>query len=251
MIFNIIKESKRSELPDSEFGIPEDRKFPLNDREHVVSAIKLFGHAEESKKKALAKRIKSAAKKYDVEIPETTQVYKYLKEESEFFPEDDSATISELETPTVNEYSSEGPIDTVYELLDNTDPKHIYLSSDWHFFSLKYKKEKNPVNTRDIVKWCKDNIKDDDIFMYLGDMCYRWASKEDNEYVQNIFKSLPGKKILIIGNHEAMAGEGFYLNCGFDYVFDELTWKNILFSHKPKNVEHDDEILINIHGHKH
>ena len=35
-----IDETKRSDLPDSEFGIPEDRKFPLDTAEHAHSAIK-------------------------------------------------------------------------------------------------------------------------------------------------------------------------------------------------------------------
>jgi len=81
----IINESKRSELPDSAFGIPEDRKFPLDTAEHVKSAIHLFGHAEESKKKALAKRIKSAADKYDIKIKETSMVAKYLTEAESSF----------------------------------------------------------------------------------------------------------------------------------------------------------------------
>jgi putative hydrolase of the HAD superfamily len=75
-----IGESSRADLPDSKFGIPEDRKFPLDSKKHVQSAIRLFGHAEESKKKDLAKRIKTAANSYDLRIPETTQVYKYLAE---------------------------------------------------------------------------------------------------------------------------------------------------------------------------
>ena len=73
LLFN---EIKRSEIID--FGIPEDKKFPLDSIEHVKSAIKLFGHAEESKKKSLALRIKKAANEYDIEIPESTQVYKYI-----------------------------------------------------------------------------------------------------------------------------------------------------------------------------
>lgn len=75
-----ILEMKRSELPDSAFGIPESRKFPLDTEQHVKSAIKLFGHCDEDKKKELAKRIASKAKKYGIKIPETTQVYKYLHE---------------------------------------------------------------------------------------------------------------------------------------------------------------------------
>ena len=76
----VLNETKRSELPDSSFGIPEDRKFPLDTEKHVRSAIHLFGHAEESKKKSLARRIYNAAKKYSIEIPKTTQCYKYLNE---------------------------------------------------------------------------------------------------------------------------------------------------------------------------
>lgn len=140
---------------------------------------------------------------------------------------------------------------SVVELLDNTDPKRIFLSSDWHFYSLKYKKEKNAVNTRDIVSWCKNNIKDEDVFMYLGDMCFRWASDEDNNKVQEIFKSLPGIKILILGNHDIVAGEDFYLNCGFDYVLDELVWHDCIFSHRPININNNKGININIHGHIH
>ena len=70
----------RSELPKSAFGIPDQRKYPLDSAEHVRSAIKLFGHAPADKKKELARRIASAAKKYDVSVPETTQCYKMLHE---------------------------------------------------------------------------------------------------------------------------------------------------------------------------
>ena len=68
MIF--IDEEKRSELPDSEFGIESKRKFPLNTAEHVCSAIKLFGHADEADKKHLAKRIMSKAKEYNISVVE-------------------------------------------------------------------------------------------------------------------------------------------------------------------------------------
>ena len=70
----------RSKLPTSVFGIPDQRKFPLDNEKHVRSAIKLFGHASADKKKSLAHRIHSAAKKYNIDIPDNTQVYKYLHE---------------------------------------------------------------------------------------------------------------------------------------------------------------------------
>lgn len=91
MIFNTILEQDRSKLDSSQFGIPEDRKYPLDTEEHVRSAIKLFGHAEESKKRKLARNIKKAADRYGMDIPETTQVYKYLNinEDFGFFSVDD------------------------------------------------------------------------------------------------------------------------------------------------------------------
>ena len=68
---------ERKALPSSAFGIPEERKYPLDTEAHVRSAIKLFGHCEESKKHKLAKRIITAAKKFNIEVAETTEVYKY------------------------------------------------------------------------------------------------------------------------------------------------------------------------------
>jgi nucleoside diphosphate kinase len=70
---------ERNSLSDSQFGLPEDRKYPMPDAKHVRSAIKLFGHCEESKKPQLAKRIVKFAKKYGVEIPKDSEVYKYSK----------------------------------------------------------------------------------------------------------------------------------------------------------------------------
>lgn len=80
-----IQEGWRADLPTKSFGIPDQRKYPLHDKKHVQSAIKLFGHASEDKKKMLAKRINSAAKKYNIEIPKTTQCYKYLHSEQDIF----------------------------------------------------------------------------------------------------------------------------------------------------------------------
>ena len=111
-----INESTRSELKDSQFGIPEDRKFPLDTKEHVKSAIKLFGHAEESKKKELANRIKRAADKYDIEIPESTQCYKYLHESS-----NDTIIMTESTQKSVMDKSFKKKTGGNFEFLDLHD----------------------------------------------------------------------------------------------------------------------------------
>lgn len=330
-----IDETKRSDLPDSEFGIPEDRKFPLDTAEHVHSAIKLFGHAEESKRKSLAKRIASKAKSYGIEIPESTQVYKYLKEDCieessknnykkiydiamKMFKDSgrlpnasDAQTKQFLTTGKTDEFGGalciaglgtgyEGtcskinkeikplggrihpdnygtamlfikedavltdednddldlpstvidPSKSIIEILDSVSPKNIYITSDWHIFKNHYTKEKNHVNTSEIISWCKNNIKDDNVFLYLGDMSYRWINDKDKEAVKKIFKSLPGIKILVIGNHDEFSDGGDYEDYGFKYAVKDIYYKNIIFSHRPIDMS-DKPGMLNIHGHKH
>lgn len=68
---------ERNELDDSQFGLPEDRKYPLTDAAHVKSAISYFHKCPEGKKKRLAARIRRAAKKFDFTIGEDAEVNKY------------------------------------------------------------------------------------------------------------------------------------------------------------------------------
>lgn len=63
-----MKSAKRNSLSDDQFGLPEDRKYPLNDAKHVRLAIKMFGHCEEGKRKKLAGNILKAAEKHGVSI---------------------------------------------------------------------------------------------------------------------------------------------------------------------------------------
>ena len=136
-------------------------------------------------------------------------------------------------------------------LLDNTDPKHIYFTSDWHLLKNRYKSERNYVNCQQIVTWCRQNIKDDDIFIYLGDISYRWIDEKGKEESMKIMASLPGIKVLIAGNHDRMLGDDYLRGCGFKYIFDEYTWKNLVFTHRPINMSLYPDDYWNIHGHIH
>lgn len=76
-----VYETKRSNLEDSDFGISDKRKFPLDTKKHVLSAIKFFNYADASDEKELAGKIKAAMKKYDISpdhIGETNRLSKYL-----------------------------------------------------------------------------------------------------------------------------------------------------------------------------
>lgn len=136
-------------------------------------------------------------------------------------------------------------------ILDNTPLDRIFLSSDWHIGQNHYKHEKNFVNTQNIITWCRQNIKENDVFMYLGDLIFRYSNKEDQEKAAKIYASIPGIKILILGNHDRMLGDEFYTKCGFDFVFEEYTWKNLIFTHRPIIMTLYPDNYLNVHGHIH
>ncbi len=66
--------TERSDLPDSVFAFPKQRKEPMTDARHVRNAIARFdqtiGVSDEDRKLAFA-NIKKAAKHYGVEMSET------------------------------------------------------------------------------------------------------------------------------------------------------------------------------------
>jgi hypothetical protein len=61
-------------LPDTDFAFPKQRKEPLVDAGHVRNAVARFDQVEgvsDSDRDAAWRRIKSAARKYDVDISAT------------------------------------------------------------------------------------------------------------------------------------------------------------------------------------
>jgi len=68
-----LSDDKRDELDDSKFAFPKQRKEPLEDATHVRNAIARFSQVEDvtdDERDAAWRRIKAAAKKYDVEVSE-------------------------------------------------------------------------------------------------------------------------------------------------------------------------------------
>lgn len=61
-----LKAKDRNKLDDSEFGLPELRKYPLNDREHVLAAIRFFNRCPYGYEEELAKRIKRKMKEFKI-----------------------------------------------------------------------------------------------------------------------------------------------------------------------------------------
>ena len=66
---------------DPEYGIPEQKKFPLWNESHVRSAIKFFNYAEPRYRKKLAGMIKSRMRQYGISfdtVGEDNDLRKYL-----------------------------------------------------------------------------------------------------------------------------------------------------------------------------
>jgi hypothetical protein len=70
---NKLSTDERNDLDERQFAFPEQRKEPLENAAHVRSAVARFNQVKgvsDSQRDAAWKRIKAAAKKFDVELSE-------------------------------------------------------------------------------------------------------------------------------------------------------------------------------------
>jgi hypothetical protein len=64
----------KNDLSENQFAFPNERKEPLTDAKHVRNAIARFNQVEgvsNAERDAAWKRIKAAAKRFDIEVSET------------------------------------------------------------------------------------------------------------------------------------------------------------------------------------
>lgn len=114
---------ERQDLPDSAFGLPKDRKYPLHDEEHVKLAIRFFNHTTGDDREELAKNIKKAAKKFGMQISvgKKNKLKDYLEEGS---------YILEKSKPTSDDSDKE-EAETLYnDFINNEQIKPEYANSD-------------------------------------------------------------------------------------------------------------------------
>ena len=70
---------EKKELPDSVFGLPERREYPMPDAAHVRAAEAYFRYCPEDLRPRLAKAILSRAKEFGVNI-ESPEIISYAEE---------------------------------------------------------------------------------------------------------------------------------------------------------------------------
>jgi hypothetical protein len=70
-----LNDERRNELPKTEFAFEKQRKEPLENASHVRNAVARFDQVKDvsdAERDAAWKRIQAAAKKFDVELHETS-----------------------------------------------------------------------------------------------------------------------------------------------------------------------------------
>jgi hypothetical protein len=71
-----ISTETRKQIPGKDYAFPKEHKEPLENAAHVRNAVARFNQVEgvsEAEKDAAWKRIKTAAKKFDVELDESSR----------------------------------------------------------------------------------------------------------------------------------------------------------------------------------
>ena len=131
--------------------------------------------------------------------------------------------------------------------INSSDYNNIFLSSDLHFLRDNISIEMNKINNHNNI------IKDDSIWIYLGDIGYKHIdnAKLLKSYVMRMNK---GKfSIMILGNHDIYGKEFYKEECGFNFVCRGFISNNIIFTHIPikPNKMIENKYDYNVCGHLH
>ena len=118
----------RKELPDSDFGLPSQRRYPMPDKSHVLSAIRFFNHVEEEYEAELAKNIIKKIKKFDM----ASDVH--VGKSNRFLPYWEKSGLNKLNESVLLKESNnrKDVVDNVCKALEKEGLKaHISKNSEW------------------------------------------------------------------------------------------------------------------------
>lgn len=76
---DVLDSEERRELPDSVYGLPERREYPMPDAAHVRAAEAYFRYCPEDLKSKLARAILRFAAEYGVDVQSPT-ILQYAQE---------------------------------------------------------------------------------------------------------------------------------------------------------------------------
>ena len=122
---------------------------------------------------------------------------------------------------------------------------NVYLISDTHFNHQNIATYcQRPADfTEILIKNWNNVVKPEDTIIHLGDV--QIGKKSDW-----IIPQLPGRKILVRGNHDRQWSCTRWMQAGFDFACDGMMFRNQWLSHEPAN-SRPGGCELNIHGHLH
>ena len=117
----------RNSLPDSDFGLPSQRRYPMPDKSHVLSAIRFFNHVEKEYEAELAKNIIKKIKKFDM----VSDVH--VGKSNRFLPYWEKSGLSKInESVLIENTSREKIVSDVKDALNKEGLEaHISKNSEW------------------------------------------------------------------------------------------------------------------------
>lgn len=123
----------------------------------------------------------------------------------------------------------------------------VFLISDTHFNhdNIKtYCDRPDDFTSRLVWNWGR-RVQPADIIIHLGDVFMHKA-----EGWRQIWPLLTGRKILVRGNHDRKRSCSWWMDNGFDFACDGLSFRNAWLSHEPAESK-PSWADLNIHGHLH
>jgi calcineurin-like phosphoesterase family protein len=120
-----------------------------------------------------------------------------------------------------------------------------WIISDTHFGHTRLQAHaRRPSNVDElIVKAWQRLILPTDLVIHLGDVAFTFVD------LGTLLNSLPGKKILVRGNHDSKS-VSYYMSHGFDFACDALVLGGCFFTHTPSR-DLPEGCTVNVHGHLH
>lgn len=123
----------------------------------------------------------------------------------------------------------------------------VYLISDTHFNPAKIATYcDRPENfTEILIRNWRNTINPMDMVIHIGDVFIGGV-----EEWREIYPKLPGKKMLIRGNHDDQRSLTWWMSNGFDAACDAMIFRSTWITHRPAD-QLPPGCQINIHGHLH
>ena len=98
----VLSIKERNKLQDEYFGIPELKKYPMPDKNHVLSAMRYFNKCPKGYEKVLAKNIIKKAKEFNIGINRASDYYKIANENTIIITENGISNYTQIDVNDIN-----------------------------------------------------------------------------------------------------------------------------------------------------